>query len=82
MQPPYGPSWSCLSLEDKHIRIKAKAKRDHSERMRLVLTTKMIYTMRDLFAMQFDMFDRVANVLMEHLKIDLGSAQHAPHVEE
>lgn len=76
--PPNGPEWSAISIEDNRIRVKAKASRDHKERWRLNLTAKMIFTMRDLMALQFDMFDRVGKLLEDNMRIEHGERAHEP----
>lgn len=76
---PHGPSWSCLLWEPQGIRIRAKAKRDMSERYRLNSTVKMIHTMRDVLALNWGLYNDVAKLTERHLEIDHGERAHLSH---
>ncbi len=85
------PTWSCLTLEEKPqgiaIRMKAQVKTApaetrHRERVKLQRTSNMLVLMRETLMGQFSIFDRMVDVLKQHVNIEVGETIHTPGGEQ
>lgn len=75
----HGPSWSCLYPDKNGVRIRARGKRDHAERFKINSTIKMISTMKDVVAMQFQLFDGLLDKCREKFDIVEGKCAFEKH---